>query len=33
MSQFFNHYLKGEAMPVWMKDGVPATEKEFTLGY
>lgn len=33
MAQFFNHYLKGEPMPVWMKDGVPATEKEFTLGY
>ncbi|MDX9772717.1 MAG: prolyl oligopeptidase family serine peptidase [Bacteroidales bacterium] len=33
MSQFFNHYLKGEEMPAWMKDGIPATEKEFTLGY
>ena len=33
MSQFFNHYLKGEPMPQWMKEGVPATEKEFTLGY
>lgn len=33
MSQFFGHYLKGEPMPVWMKEGVPATEKEFTLGY
>ncbi|MCU0456013.1 MAG: prolyl oligopeptidase family serine peptidase, partial [Bacteroidales bacterium] len=33
MSQFFGHYLKGEPMPEWMKDGVPATEKEFTLGY
>jgi dipeptidyl aminopeptidase/acylaminoacyl peptidase len=33
MSQFFNHYLKGEPMPGWMKDGIPATEKEFTLGY
>ena len=33
MAQFFNHYLKGEAMPPWMKDGIPATEKEFTLGY
>ena len=33
MSQFFDHYLKGEPMPVWMKEGVPATEKEFTLGY
>jgi dienelactone hydrolase len=33
MSQFFNHYLKGEEMPAWMKEGIPATEKEFTLGY
>jgi hypothetical protein len=33
MAQFFHHYLKGEPMPVWMKDGIPATEKEFTLGY
>ena len=33
MSQFFGHYLKGEPMPAWMKEGVPATEKEFTLGY
>jgi len=33
MAQFFHHYLKGEPMPQWMKEGVPATEKEFTLGY
>lgn len=33
MAQFFNHYLKGEPMPAWMREGVPATEKEFTLGY
>jgi dipeptidyl aminopeptidase/acylaminoacyl peptidase len=33
MSQFFNHYLKGEPMPQWMVTGIPATEKEFTLGY
>ncbi len=33
MAQFFHHYLKGEPMPPWMKDGVPVTEKEFTLGY
>ena len=33
MSQFFAHYLKGEPMPQWMKEGVPATEKDFTLGY
>jgi len=33
MAQFFHHYLKDEPMPLWMKEGVPATEKEFTLGY
>ena len=33
LSQFFGHYLKGEPMPQWMKEGVPATEKDFTLGY
>jgi len=33
MSQFFAHYLKGEPMPQWMKEGVPATEKNFTVGY
>ena len=33
MSQFFAHYLKDEPMPQWMKEGVPASEKDFTLGY
>jgi len=33
MFQFFNHYLKGEPMPRWMKDGLPAVEKDFDLGY
>jgi dipeptidyl aminopeptidase/acylaminoacyl peptidase len=33
MAQFFHHYLKGEPMPQWMSEGIPATEKEFTLGY
>lgn len=33
MSQFFAHYLKGEPMPLWMEKGIPATEKEFMLGY
>lgn len=33
MFQFFNHYLKGEAMPKWMKDGIPATEQSYKLGY
>lgn len=27
LQQFFDHYLKGAPMPVWMKTGVPATEK------
>ena len=33
LSQFFAHYLKGEPMPVWMKEGVPAVDKEYELGY
>lgn len=33
MAQFFGYYLKDEPMPQWMQEGVPATEKEFTLGY
>jgi hypothetical protein len=33
MAQFFNHFLKGEPLPQWMSEGIPATEKEFTLGY
>ena len=33
MFQFFNHYLKKEAMPGWMSDGVPAVEQPYELGY
>jgi dipeptidyl aminopeptidase/acylaminoacyl peptidase len=33
MSQFFGHYLKGEPMPRWMKEGVPAVDKDYELGY
>jgi len=33
MFQFFNFYLKGETMPEWMKDGIPAKEKGKKLGY
>ena len=33
LAQFFDHYLKGAPMPKWMKDGRPATEKGFDLGY
>jgi dipeptidyl aminopeptidase/acylaminoacyl peptidase len=32
MQQFFDHYLLGAAEPVWMKDGIPATQKGQTLG-
>ncbi|MDR3260723.1 MAG: prolyl oligopeptidase family serine peptidase [Tannerella sp.] len=32
LQQFFDHYLKGEPMPVWMRDGVPATQKGRTYG-
>ena len=27
LQQFFDHYLKGASMPVWMDKGVPATKK------
>ncbi|MBC8110231.1 MAG: S9 family peptidase, partial [Verrucomicrobia bacterium] len=27
MQQFFDYYLKGDKMPVWMEKGVPATQK------
>ncbi len=27
LQQFFDHYLKGEPMPAWMKNGVPSTRK------
>ena len=33
MMQFFDHYLKGKPMPVWMKNGIPAIKKGKTLGY
>ena len=33
LSQFFDHYLKGEPMPAWMKDGVPMTRKGQYYGY
>lgn len=32
MQQFFDHYLKGAPMPVWMAQGVPAIEKGRNLG-
>ena len=33
MLQFFNHYLKGEPMPKWMEEGLPAVDQDFELGY
>lgn len=33
MSQFFDHYLKGQPRPKWMRDGVPATELGIKQGY
>jgi dipeptidyl aminopeptidase/acylaminoacyl peptidase len=33
MFEFFNHYLKDEPMPVWMKEGVPAVNKKDNEGY
>ncbi len=32
LSQFFDHYLLGAPMPVWMSKGVPALEKGRTMG-
>lgn len=33
LQQFFDHYLKDAPMPVWMKTGVPATQKGRTHGF
>ncbi len=33
MQQFFDHYLKGAPMPVWMAMGVPATLKGKSYGF
>jgi len=33
MAQFFDHYLKGAPAPVWMTEGVPATQKGKTYGF
>jgi len=32
MQQYFDHYLKGEAMPQWMSRGIPAIEKGIRQG-
>lgn len=33
LQQFFDHYLKGDPMPEWMKNGIPATRKGQEFGY
>lgn len=33
MQQFFDHYLKGTPAPIWMTQGLPATEKGKDWGY
>ncbi|MCL6259910.1 prolyl oligopeptidase family serine peptidase [Aquiflexum sp. TKW24L] len=33
MSQFFDYYLKGAPVPLWMTEGLPAVEKGKTLKY
>ena len=33
LQQFFDHYLKGEPMPAWMKNGVPYSRKGEYFGF
>ena len=33
LQQFFDHYLKGEPMPAWMKNGVPYSRKGQYFGF
>jgi len=33
LQQFFDHYLKGDPMPEWMKTGVPAIDKGRNYGF
>ena len=33
MKQFFDHYLKEEPAPKWMREGIPAVKKGKTMGY
>lgn len=33
LSQFFDHYLKGAPVPLWMSEGLPAIQKGKTLKY
>ena len=32
LAQFFDHFLKGEPMPKWMKNGIPAVNKGLDMG-
>jgi hypothetical protein len=33
MNQFFDHYLKDEPIPEWMKKGILAIDKDSNNGY
>ncbi|MDE6218223.1 MAG: prolyl oligopeptidase family serine peptidase [Muribaculaceae bacterium] len=33
LQQFFDHYLKGDPMPKWMKEGIPSTRKGQEFGF
>ncbi len=33
MKQYFDHFLMGQPMPEWMKEGIPAIKKGTTKGY
>ena len=33
LQEFFDHYLKGDPMPYWMKEGIPMTRKGQELRY
>ncbi|MDE7159862.1 MAG: prolyl oligopeptidase family serine peptidase [Muribaculaceae bacterium] len=33
LQQFFDHYLKGDPMPEWMREGIPAVRKGQEFGY
>lgn len=33
LQEFFDHYLKGDPMPLWMKEGIPMTRKGQELRY
>lgn len=33
LQQFFDHYLKGDPMPAWMKTGIPASRKGQYFGF